>query len=131
MVQDSGGPPDTCSGGQIHRLESRSPRQVAIRDAHGAQEVGLLVKMKFSESLPLTRFGRPAMYFSGDAMKRSREQFECVVLVDGRVVWKGKRPVKAYPRIRARHLRARISIRWTLKEGTLIASSEISLPYRS
>jgi len=86
--------------------------------------------MKVRESVPLTRFHRPAMYFSGDAMKKSRAQFECAILVDGRKAWKGKRPVKAYPRIRARHPRAKISIRWTLKEGTLIASSEISLPYR-
>jgi len=86
--------------------------------------------MKVRESVPLTRFHRPAMYFSGDAMKKSRAQFECAIFVDGRKAWKGKRPVKAYPRIRARHPRAKISIRWTLKEGTLIASSEISLPYR-
>lgn len=82
--------------------------------------------MKFRESVPLTGFYQPAMYFCGDAMKSSRAQFECAIFVDGRKAWKGKRPVKAYPRIRARHPRAKISIRWTLKEGTLIASSEIS-----
>jgi hypothetical protein len=87
--------------------------------------------MKFSESVPLTRLDRAAMCFCGNAMKTSRAQFECAILVDGRKAWKGKRPVKAYPRIRARHPRAKISIRWTLKEGTLIANSEISLPYRS
>jgi len=54
-------------------------------------------------------------------MKKPRAQFECAILVDGRKAWKGKRPVKAYPRLRARHPRAKISIRWTLKEGTLIA----------
>ena len=68
------------------------------------------------------------MVFSGDAMKKSRAQFECAILIDGRTAWKGKRPVRIYPRIRARHPRAKISIRWTLKEGTLIASSEFSLP---
>jgi len=61
------------------------------------------------------------MYFSGDPMKKPRAQLECAILVDGRKAWKGKRPIKAYPRIRARYPRARISIRWTLKEGTLIA----------
>ena len=71
------------------------------------------------------------MYFSGDAMKKPRAQFECAILVNGRTAWKGQRPVKVYRRIRARHPRAKISIRWTLKEGTLIASSEISLPYRA
>jgi len=86
--------------------------------------------MKVGASVPLTRFGRPAMYFPGDAMKKPHAQFECAILVDGRKAWIGKRPVKAYPRIRARHPRAKISIRWTLKEGTLIASSEISLPDR-
>ena len=67
--------------------------------------------------------------FSGDTMKKPRAQFECAILVDGRTAWKGRRPVKVYRRIRARHPRAKISIRWTMKEGTLIASSEISLPY--
>ena len=67
--------------------------------------------------------------FSGDSMKKLRAQFECAILVDGRTAWIGKRPVRVYRRIRARHPRAKISIRWTLKEGTLIASSEISLSY--
>jgi hypothetical protein len=46
-------------------------------------------------------------------MKKPRAQFECVILVDGRTAWKGKRPVRVYRRIRARHPRAKISIRWT------------------
>ena len=69
--------------------------------------------------------------FSGDVMKKPRAQFECAILVDGRTAWKGKRPVKVYRRIRVRYPRAKISIRWTLKEGTLIANAEISLPYRA
>jgi len=78
--------------------------------------------------VPLTAFHQPAIYFSGGAMKQSRAQFECAILVDGRVVWKGRRPAKVYRRIRALHPGAKISIRWTLKEGTLIASLDISLP---
>ena len=43
-------------------------------------------------------------------MKKPRAQFECAILVDGRTAWKGKRPVRVYRRIRARHPRAKISI---------------------
>jgi hypothetical protein len=83
----------------------------------------------FPSSVPLTPLHQPAIYFSGGTMKKSRAQFECAILVNGRTAWKGKRPVRVYRRIRARHPRAKISIRWTLKEGTLIANAEISLPY--
>jgi|GEM_PF-6357127 len=62
-------------------------------------------------------------------MKKPRAQFECAILVDGRTAWKGKRPVRVYRRISRRHPRARVSIRWTLKEGTVIAGSETSLLY--
>lgn len=65
------------------------------------------------QCVPLTPFHEPVMYFLGGAMKKSRAHFECAILVDGRTVRKGKRPARVYPRIRARHPQAKISIRWT------------------
>ena len=67
--------------------------------------------------------------FSGRYYEKPRAQFECAILINGRTAWKGKRPAKVYRRIRARHPWAKISIRWTMKEGPSLPAPEISLPY--
>ncbi len=49
-----------------------------------------------------------------------KEKFEYVIKVDGKEVWKGLNPTKAYDEISAKYPKSRVAIAWRTKEKSLV-----------
>lgn len=49
------------------------------------------------------------------------KKFEYEILVDGKVVWKGLNPEKAFDEIRAKYPNKKVGIAWIPGKGVLIA----------
>ncbi len=49
-----------------------------------------------------------------------KEKFEYVIKVDGKEVWRGLNPTKAYDEISAKYPKSRVAIAWRTKEKILV-----------